>query len=65
MVKPGMNQVALMLRDFRKSRMRREPTAPNSPRGHVAGDKAGLGVEIEGEANNVARHDGRPAWRRP
>ena len=32
MVKPGMNQVALMPRDFRKSRIRPEAMAPNSPR---------------------------------
>src|SRR5512144_1405349 len=32
MVKPGINQVALMRRAFRKSRMRREAMAPNSPR---------------------------------
>src|SRR5262245_26125569 len=32
MVKPGMNQVALRPRDARRSRMRRDALAPNSPR---------------------------------
>ena len=32
MVKPGMNQVALIPRVSSKSRMRREAMAPNSPR---------------------------------
>src|SRR5262249_58518831 len=35
-----MNQVALMARDFRKSRTRRAPIAPNSPR------DSGVGVVI-------------------
>src|ERR1043166_10176209 len=32
MVKPGVNQVALMSRSFRNVRMRPEAMAPNSPR---------------------------------
>ena len=32
MVKPGTNQVAAMPEAFSKSRMRRAPTRPNSPR---------------------------------
>src|SRR5438046_9768992 len=32
MVKPGTNQVLWMRRDARKARMRREASAPNSPR---------------------------------
>ena len=62
MVKPGVNQVALMPRSFRNCRMRprrhRAELAARQRRrrGHAAGDEAGLSVEIEGEADDVAGH---------
>src|SRR6478672_9857059 len=40
MVKPGTNQVAWMPHDFSKARMRRDASAPNSPR------ESGVGVVI-------------------
>jgi hypothetical protein len=40
MVNPGMNQVALMAREARKSMIRRDASAPNSPR------ESGVGVVI-------------------
>jgi hypothetical protein len=57
-----VNQVALMARSLRKSRMRPDAIAPNSPRDKGVGVvmpramKPDLGVEVEGEADDVAGH---------
>ena len=64
MVKPGTNQVVRMPREARNARMRREASAPNSPR------DSGVGVVMpramkpdcvsksKREADDVAGHDG-------
>ena len=62
MVKPGVNQVARMPRLAESRGCARRPRAELAARqrrrrGHAARDEARHGIEIEGEADDMTRHD--------